>query len=320
MAEPGGRRPILLLVNPVAGGKPGAPTPSEPPLEPEQLRDRLAAGGLDVSLRVLEADDDPGRLAADGVADDRDLVVAGGDGTVRPVAAALVGTDATLGVVARGSWNNIANGWGLPTEERDAVDAIIAGTPRQVDVGLAWHPAVDSSEGAPDDATIFFEAAGVGLDAAGFGAASVGVRYGVWRALRAGWRALRRRRTKMILDVDGRKLRTSAPAVTACNGPHYGFGITLVPDADPADGQLDLVVFSGMSTLDTIRHYLAVARNRPRREARVRHMLARRISVSGRWRTLPAHADGESIGVTPVAFAVRPSALRIFTPGGSQPG
>jgi diacylglycerol kinase family enzyme len=42
--------------------------------------------------------------------------------------------------------------------------------------------------------------------------------------------------------------------------------------------------------------------------------------VSGRWRTLPAHADGESIGVTPVAFAVRPSALRIFTPGGSQPG
>jgi len=34
--------------------------------------------------------------------------------------------------------------------------------------------------------------------------------------------------------------------------------------------------------------------------------------VGGLRHTIPAHADGRSIGVTPVAVTVRPGALRIF--------
>jgi len=315
MAE--ARRPILLLVNPSAGGKPASPSSGEPRLEPEQLRDQLAAGGLDVSLRILREADDPGALAAAAGEKGRDVVVAGGDGTVRPVAASLVGSDATLGVIPRGSWNNIATGWGLPPVERDAMSVITRGHRRRVDVGLAWPLAAeqDMEDGPPHDAAAFFEAAGVGLDAAGFGAAAVGTRYGTWRALVAGWRALRRRRTRMLLTVDGRRMRTGAPAVTACNGPYYGLGFALAPDADPTDGLLDLVVFSGMSTVDVLRHYLAVARNRPRKEPRVKHLTARQIRVQGLRRTHPAHADGEPIGVTPVAFSVRPLALRVFAEG-----
>jgi diacylglycerol kinase family enzyme len=116
--------------------------------------------------------------------------------------------------------------------------------------------------------------------------------------------------------VDGRRLRTAAPAVAICNGPYYGLGFAIAPDADPADGRLDLVVFSGMSRLDVVRHYLAVARGRPRREPRLRHLAARRIRVDGTTRPLPAHADGEPLGVTPVAFAIRAGALRVFGPAG----
>ena len=110
---------------------------------------------------------------------------------------------------------------------------------RDVDVGLAWHPAADDADAAvdpPTDATAFFEAAGVGLDAAGFGAAQVGERLGPWSALRHAWHALRRRRTSMRLAVDGRRLRTAAPALTVCNGPYHGFGFAVAPDADPATG------------------------------------------------------------------------------------
>jgi diacylglycerol kinase family enzyme len=277
------------------------------------MRDLLAREGLPVRLHVLGEGDDAGRLARDAADKGLDVAVAGGDGTVRPVAAALVGTEATVGVVPRGSWNNIATGWGLPREEPDALRIIAAGHERRVDVGLAWHPGDgDSSEEPPPDAAAFFEAAGVGLDAAGFGAVALGERYGMLRAIRAGWRALRRRRTRMLVTVDGTRLRTGAPAVTACNGPYYGFGFALAPGADPADGELELVVFSGMTTLDVMRHYLAVARNRPRREPRVRRLPARHITVVGQRRTLPAHADGEPLGTTPVIFAVRPSALRVF--------
>jgi diacylglycerol kinase (ATP) len=316
------RRPLTLLVNPTAGGKPASPNAGEPRLEPEQLRDRLAGDGLGVTLHVLTAKDDPGQLAREAAGQGRDVVVAGGDGTVRPAAAALLDTEATLGVVPRGSWNNIATGWGLPADEREALDVIRAGAWDRVDAGLAWHPGSDEVDDAepPPDAIPFFEAAGVGLDAAGFGAAQVGARYGIWRAIRAAWRALRRRKTRMLLTVDGRTMRTGAPAVTACNGPYYGFGIALAPDADPADGQLDLVVFSGMSTADVLRHYLAVARNRPRREPRVKHLPILRVRIVGARRSLPAHADGESLGITPVTFSVRPAALRIFAARGQAPG
>jgi diacylglycerol kinase family enzyme len=34
--------------------------------------------------------------------------------------------------------------------------------------------------------------------------------------------------------------------------------------------------------------------------------------VGGLRHTLPAHADGRSMGITPIAVTVRPAALRIF--------
>jgi diacylglycerol kinase (ATP) len=315
-------RPLLLIVNPTSGTKPGAPVSSAPVPEPSAMRDSLQRRGLVVDMHVLDAADDVADIAADAAAKGRDIAVAGGDGTVRPAAGALAETDATLGTIPLGSWNNIARGWQIPMDQEAALAMVAAQLTRKVDVGLAWHPERDAGPDAPPptDAIRFFEAAGVGLDAAGFGAAQVGSRHGLLRALRSGWRAMRRRRTRMLLTVDGRRLRTGAPAITICNGPYYGFGFAVAPQADPADGQLDVVIFSGMSTIDVVRHYLAVARGRQRREPRVRHLAARRVEIAGMHRFLPVHADGESLGVTPVAFAVKPAALRIFGAPPQLPG
>ncbi|HET6744832.1 MAG TPA: diacylglycerol kinase family protein [Candidatus Limnocylindria bacterium] len=316
----GERRPILLLVNPVSGGKPTAPGGAVERPEPEELRDALTRHDLSVELRLLEEGDDVGAIASAAVEAGQDVVAAGGDGTVRPAASALVGTDGTLGIVPFGSWNNIARGCGIPDEPTAAIDVVGAGNSRLIDVGLAWHPTgVDGpspTEAPPDDATRFFEAAGIGLDAAAFGAAQVGERRGIFSALRSAWRALRKRRTAMLLTVDGHRYRTAAPAVTICNGPYHGMGFALAPEADPSDGMLDVVVFSGMTRFDVLRHFLAVARGRARHEPRVNRVTARHIQVAGVRRTLPVHADGESIGTTPVAFAVLPGGLRIF---GSAP-
>jgi len=201
------RRPILLLVNPTSGGKPVAPGSAVERPEPAAMVDALRRSGLVVDLRVLAEGDDPGSLAKAAAAEERDVVVAGGDGTVRPAATALVASAVTLGIVPLGSWNNIARGAGIPTEPSAALDLVVAGAPRRLDVGLAWHPADDEEPDGdpPSDATVFFEAAGVGLDAAGFGAAQLGERDGTWSALRHGWQALRRRRTPMRLLGDGRR-------------------------------------------------------------------------------------------------------------------
>jgi diacylglycerol kinase (ATP) len=301
------RRSLLLLVNPESGGKPGAGRRlSDDPerLRPEALRRALDERGLDVELHVLSDGEDGGGLATAAADDGRDVVVGGGDGTVAVVAAALVGQPtATLGILAMGSFNNIARGYGIPDTLDSAIDVIARGAVKTVDCG--W--VVRDDGGAP-----FFEAAGVGLPAVGFLAVRIAERHGWWRAARSLWRGLRMRRTPMRVIVDGRARRAGSPAVTVSIGPYHGLGFAISADADPTDGLLDVAVFRGMSRLEVLRHFVAVARRRPRREPRIAGLRGRRVTIEGTRRALQVHADGEPIGTTPVTFEVRPAALRLF--------
>ena len=302
------RPPILLLVNPTAGGKPGSgPGLADDPalLTADALRDALQRRGLDVSHRELAKGDDLVELARRAADTGHDVVVAGGDGTVSAAAAALVGHEsATLGILAMGSFNNMARGFGVPVTLEEALDVIGQGNAAQVDAGWVVR---DGEEGRP-----FFEAAGVGVDALGFLAVELAERRGWWRALRGVLRGLRRRRTPMRITIDGTAYRTGSPTVTVSNGPYHGMGFALAGHADPTDGLFDIDVFRGMTRFDVIRYFMAVARRRPRKEPRISSYQGRRVMIEGTRRALPAHADGTSIGFTPVTFEVRPHALRIF--------
>lgn len=302
------RRPILLLVNPVAGGKPGSgPGLSDDPalLTADALRDALQRRGLEVSHRELAEGDDLEELAAHAADTAHDVVVAGGDGTVSRAASALVGhAEAALGILAMGSFNNIARGFGVPVSLEEALDVIGAGRFTEVDSGMVVR---EGEEGHP-----FFEAAGVGLDAVGFLAVELAERRGWWRAVRAAMRGLRMRRTPMRITLDDLPYRTGSPTVTVSNGPYHGMGFAVSAEADPTDGLFDVAVFAGMSRWEVLRHLLRVARRRERREPRIAAYRAARVTVEGGSRALPAHADGVSIGLTPVTFEVRPRSLRVF--------
>jgi diacylglycerol kinase (ATP) len=302
------RRPIVLLVNPVSGGKPGSgPGLSDDPdlLTADALRAALQRRGMEVSHRELLEGDDLTELARHAVETGHDVVVAGGDGTVSLAAAALVGRpEATLGILAMGSFNNMARGFGVPVTLEPALDAIAAGRVASVDAGWVVR---DGDGGRP-----FFEAAGVGVDALGFLAVEMAERRGWLRAARLLWRGLRLRRTPMRIRIDGTAYRTGSPGVIVSNGPYHGMGFAVAADADPGDGLFTVTVFSGMTRWEVLAHFLAVARRRPRREPRVASYRASRVTIEGVRRALPAHADGLSIGFTPVTFEVRPGALRLY--------
>ncbi|TME33983.1 MAG: hypothetical protein E6I62_03260 [Chloroflexi bacterium] len=211
------RRPILLLVNPAAGQKRAA-TRTDRPRSPAELLGGLTTWGLSVELRELGEGEDTTALARAAAKAGRDVVVAGGDGTVGSAASALVGSDATLGIIPLGTFNNIARGAGIPTDLAQALEVIVRGERRAIDVGLAWHVSGPRSQNGaaigdpPADAATFFEAVGVGLDAEGFGVAEVGERLGWLPAARAAWRVLRRRKTPLWLVIDGKRYRTASPA------------------------------------------------------------------------------------------------------------
>lgn len=302
------RRPILLLVNPVAGGKPGSgPGLSDDPalLTADALRSALGERGLEVSHRELAEGDDLAELARHAADTGHDVVVAGGDGTVSIAATALVGhEDATLGILAMGSFNNVARGFGIPVTLDAALDVIARGSAEAMDAGWVVR---DDDEGRP-----FFEAAGVGVEAVGFLAVELAERRGWWRAARLLLRGLRMRKTPMRITIDGATYRTGSPAVIVSNGPYHGMGFAIGSDANPTDGIFEISIFHGMSRLEVLRHFLAVARRRSQREPRIGTYAGTRVTVEGLRRALPAHADGVSIGFTPVTFEVHPGALRVF--------
>ena len=309
------RRPIVLLVNPAAGGKLGSgPDLADDParLEPEALADALRERDLVVTLRELDEADDVRQLAAAAARKGSDVVVAGGDGTVGLAAAGVIETDATLGILARGSFNNVAHGFGVPLSLDAAIEVIARGAAGAMDVGVARRGTAEDSASDAGEEHPFFEAAGVGLDAAGFGAVQLSERRGWWLGAKSLVRALRLRRRAMRLTIDGHAYRTRAPAVTVCNGPYLGMGFAVAADADPADGLLDVAIFSGMSRWEVLRHFARVARGARRREPRITRRRAREVTVQAVRGVLPAHADGRSIGLTPVTFSVRPGALRVF--------
>ena len=139
------RRPILLLVNPTAGGKLGSGpglADNSADLEPAALAAALRDHGLEVVTHELAEDDDVAALAAGAARDGRDVVVGGGDGTVSAAATGLVETDATLGILAMGSFNNMARGFGIPVTLDEALDVIGAGRTGQVGNMMASRPLV----------------------------------------------------------------------------------------------------------------------------------------------------------------------------------
>ena len=302
------RRPLLLLVNPVAGGKPGSgPDLADDPalLTADALRAALERRGLEVSHRELAEGDDLAELARHAADTGHDVVVAGGDGTVSVAAAAVVGhPEAALGILAMGSFNNMARGFRVPVTLEQALEVIGRGSVTEVDAGWVVR---EGEEGRP-----FFEAAGVGVDAVGFLAVELAERRGWLRAARLLLRGLRLRKTPMKITIDGTVYRTGSPAVIVSNGPYHGMGFAIGAEADPTDGLLNVTVFHGMGRWEVLRHFLSVARRRRLREPRVATYAAERVVVAGVRRALPAHADGISVGLTPVTFEVRPKALRIF--------
>jgi YegS/Rv2252/BmrU family lipid kinase len=226
-------------------------------------------------------------------------IAAGGDGTAGAVARALVGTEVTLGILPFGTFMNIARALEIPRDDaRAAAELIAHAAMRKIDVGEVGGQ-------------VFFEAAGIGLDADAFNASRAVQRGQHSLALAALLALVRRRSARVRIDVDGRVRTHHVLQAVVSNGPFYGWGFEVAPHAVVDDGKLDLVIF-GDSRLRVLRELIAAAVDRDR-AARGRRYRGTRITLSSA-RELTVHADGIVVGNLPQTFSIRPKALRVFAP------
>lgn len=233
------------------------------------------------------------------------LVVAGGDGMVHLGANLCAGTEVPLGVIAAGTGNDVARALGLPVRDAaEAVERLLAGRTRRVDAARTVT--------ATGEERWF-----VGVLAAGFDAV-VNERANTWR-----WPRGRARYTLAVLRelpvfraipyrlvLDGEEVVTDAMLVAVGNGPSYGGGMKVTPDAVLDDGLLDVLVLHRIPTPEFLRVFPSVfsGAHTAHRAVEVRRARSVRLEARG----IVAYADGERFGPLPMTVEAVPGALTVL--------
>jgi diacylglycerol kinase (ATP) len=248
----------------------------------------------------------------------------GGDGTVRAVASALVGTDVALGLLPGGTGNLLARNLGLPFDSIEkALDVVLSGSDRRIDVGLLrtgdslvevgadstngpGGRADDHTEDRRDDEEVFLVMAGLGLD----GEVMAGTNEKVKRVI--GWVAYVFAALNKIVGrgfsvsvaasggpgVAGRpgdKIGRHARSVVIGNCGTLQGGIELMPEARLDDGVLDAVVVAPRGFFGWMSVITSVATRHRTGHRRLDRLRGRGFVVNAR-DAVEAEVDGDPIG------------------------
>jgi diacylglycerol kinase (ATP) len=290
---------IGLLVNPTSGKGRGATIGAE-------VAARLTAEGhevIDLSGATAAAARD---RAMAGIASGLDvLAVTGGDGVVNLGVNLCAGTSTVLAIVAAGTGNDIAQALQLPVHDpKGAAGVIAGGTVRTIDAGRHTD-----SRGVSH---WFAGVLGAGFDSV------VNERANTW-----GWPRGRMRYNLAIarelpvfkpipyvIEVDRVRHRTRAMLVAVANGPSYGGGMRVCPDASFEDGMFDILVVHQISTFEFLRVFPKVFSGKHLGHPAVQILRGREVRLQAEG--IVSYADGERFAPLPMSCQNVPGALNVL--------
>jgi diacylglycerol kinase (ATP) len=239
----------------------------------------------------------------------------GGDGTVRAVATALIGSGVPLGLLPAGTGNLLARNLDVPFADLDAALTVaLTGIDRAVDVGRVQ---VDvSGEDQHPRAETFLVMAGLGFDAEVMASVEhrLKERVGWWAYVVAGTRKLRGRQTRVLLSLDGAEpVRRRLRSVIVGNCGELQGGVRLLPDAKIDDGWLDVLVVAPQGIAGWLAVIGAVLTRSRWGHPVVEHFRCQRVEVTAE-KPLHVQLDGDPAGQARVLRAeVEPGALLVRT-------
>lgn len=159
------------------------------------------------------------------------VVAVGGDGSVNDVVAGLLGTEAVLGIIPKGSGNGMARTMGIPVNNEPGAIAVL-NKDQAVAVDAAY------ANGRP-----FISNAGAGFDALIAREFAASARRGLliysWLVTKHLWQF---REHLIDISIDGEKIQEHAFMVNVANGQQFGYNFKIAEDASYTDGLLDVIV------------------------------------------------------------------------------
>jgi YegS/Rv2252/BmrU family lipid kinase len=288
------QQPLVLLVNPSSGGGRSlkALARVEALLDARRVpfrvvRTRSLEHGVAKALQAIEAAEIP--------------VVISGDGMIGAIGGALAGTPAPLGIVPGGRGNDLARVLGIPTEPEAAIDIVLAGHSRAIDVGEA--------NGKP-----FLGIASVGFDSDANRIANESRLKGnlvyAWAALRAlaTWKSAR-----FTIAIGDAHTRVEGYSVIVANSKAYGGGMFVAPDAELDDGEFDVVTIGPVGKLRFLGNLPKVFKGTHVRNDEVQVVRTSQLTLTAS-RPFAVYADGEHLTDLPADLRIIPRALRVLVP------
>ena len=119
-----------------------------------------------------------------------------------------------------------------------------------------------------------------------------------------------------VVEIDGQVFDGEFTFICACSGRFYGGGFNPVPEADPTDGLLDVLLVDKVS-LAQVPAIIGKYKNGQYKQLGhlVRHFKTRELTVHCD-KEVSVNVDGESILAKDVHFAIGEEKLRFFYPKG----
>jgi len=303
-----GRREIgkvIALTNPVSGH--GAA------IRAAQLAiARLHRRGVEVVEIIGDDAQDARHLVGAAIEKGTDAVmVTGGDGVVSNALQVLAQTDIPLGIIPAGTGNDHAREFKIPTKDPEAAaDIVVDGYTETIDLGR-----LQCANGHKNSVKWFGTVAAAGFDSLVTDRANRmrwphgRLRYYI--AMLAELSQLRLLPFRMVLD-ETKEIDADITLAAFGNTRSYGGGLLICPDADRADGLIDITMVHEASRAKLVRLFPTVMKGTHVNLDEVSTARARSIHVDSAG--INVYADGDFACALPAEISAVKGALRILRP------
>lgn len=292
----------LFIINPAAGNK------DRTEVYRKQIDTVCQARGLDYEIAVSKAPGNCTELARQAAQSGEEyrIYACGGDGTLNEVVCGVVGYDnVAVTMFVGGSGNDFVKIFGDTEPFRDLEQLL------------------DCEETAFDlvrcNEDVSLNICSVGLDA------RIGTDVAKYKRLPllSGFRAyaastlinvIRGIAEHYVVEIDGERIDGKQTMICACNGRYYGGGFNPVPEADPTDGLLDVLLVKKVSRLQVAGVIGKYKSGRYKELSKiVRHFKTDRVRIICDKPT-SINLDGELRTAEVVDISIAKEKLRFFYP------
>ena len=294
----------LFIINPAAGSR------DRSKLYRQTIEKICTQQGVDYEIRISQEPGHCQKLAREAALSGKEyrIYACGGDGTLNEVAAGAAGfSNVAVSVFSGGSGNDFTKLFSDPEAFHDLE--------KLMDAEEVSFDMIRCNE------DLALNICSVGLDA------RIGTDVSNYKRLPllSGFRAyvastvvnvIKGIAEHYVVEVDGQRIDGEQTLICACNGRYYGGGFNPVPEADPTDGLLDILLIKKVSRLQVAKVIGKYQSGKYRQLPHlVRHFRADQVRILCDKPTA-INLDGELRTAKEVTMSVAQEKLRFFFPKG----